>query len=657
MNQYAYEPRASASAGKAGILLICLLAMVPCANAAQLDLSRTPYHLEVILHLGKHGQLTDIFRDRLQRELGDSLREALGELADVDVKFEHKLLDEVLANGLLRTLDTWEERSPRGTKTHFVLIDYVGDQFVIQARQHDGRTGLPSPVVRFDRTRERDFVAKAAALLVAQDFGFIGVVPVPAGPQEVRIDLQGASLGVPQGQGIKKGDVFSLVQIPFGNGAGRPVRFALLQVQDPPQERRVDNRCVCRLWQSSESPLTERPGVASYVCVKLGAEKLPVRLRVLEVQEATGKTEANPKTRVEPASGLAVQIRRHGFDGEDISRLQRYTNDFGSADTVNEKGDKGLFDRIAFVSIGEAKRFKVPVALVGDREVEIRIANASDGLEPARARRAGWEKSVSDSYQLQTKLFQEINKLATESGQRADAIARAKESLARSRLDLQRLERERDELRKELPPDQQGLVVSEERLKRMHEGATELETFLAKLEAIEKDESDPRRKEWRTKYEQGRLLETQGDLDKAMKIYKELIKQGYEPVELQKKVDELEKLWTPANPEHATARAFIFETFPGLDTQGLKDRLEEARRHFATCQKVKDVVGPKKMLNVAINHAERLKAELEKLDPINPDDEKQIEIIKDVNLQLGELSRKIDAYLRANAKEPPAAKP
>ena len=89
-------------------------------------------------------------------------------------------LEEVLKNGL-KSLDGWQERSP--VKTHFVLIDYSGVHYEIQARQFDGLTGQPSPLVRRDQTRDPEFVAKAAAL-IEQDFGFVGVFdrwPTPLG--------------------------------------------------------------------------------------------------------------------------------------------------------------------------------------------------------------------------------------------------------------------------------------------------------------------------------------------------------------------------------------------------------------------------------------------------------------------------------------------
>ena len=86
-------------------------------------------------------------------------------------------------------------------------------------------------MVRRDRTRDRDFVAKAAALLIDQDFGLVGTFDAwpqadetPSEDKPVTVELKGAGLGVPLDRWVKKGDVFAVVQMPRGDaGPGRPV--------------------------------------------------------------------------------------------------------------------------------------------------------------------------------------------------------------------------------------------------------------------------------------------------------------------------------------------------------------------------------------------------------------------------------------------------
>jgi hypothetical protein len=55
------------------VLLVVLCLPLPARAALDPEL-KTPYQLDVVLHLGKQRGLTEVFRDRLERELGDSLQ-------------------------------------------------------------------------------------------------------------------------------------------------------------------------------------------------------------------------------------------------------------------------------------------------------------------------------------------------------------------------------------------------------------------------------------------------------------------------------------------------------------------------------------------------------------------------------------------------------
>src|SRR5262245_56629256 len=102
--------------------------------------STKPYRLRVVLDVGKHRVLTDVFREQLRRELRDGLQASFGALAQVEVADTHPRLAEVRRDGLKAALDRWHYLT--GVKTHFVLVDFIDGQYVLQARQHDGLTGL-----------------------------------------------------------------------------------------------------------------------------------------------------------------------------------------------------------------------------------------------------------------------------------------------------------------------------------------------------------------------------------------------------------------------------------------------------------------------------------------------------------------------------------
>ena len=86
-----------------------------------------------------------------------------------------------------------ERHSEAGSaKRHFVEVSFADGRYVVRARQHDGSTGLASPVVRRTWTSDRQFVARAAALLIDQDFGVVGtVVPGKSEGQMVQLALKG----------------------------------------------------------------------------------------------------------------------------------------------------------------------------------------------------------------------------------------------------------------------------------------------------------------------------------------------------------------------------------------------------------------------------------------------------------------------------------
>src|SRR5438128_1206337 len=136
-------------------LLVAALVLtgLPWSAQAALDPElQKPYELNVVLHIAAHPLLTPVFRSQVEHQLRDHLQGALEGLANVHLLRAHPLLSEVETKGLQQALDNW--RSVSDTKTHFVLIDLVNGAYEIQARQHDGLTGLTSPVVRRERIQD-----------------------------------------------------------------------------------------------------------------------------------------------------------------------------------------------------------------------------------------------------------------------------------------------------------------------------------------------------------------------------------------------------------------------------------------------------------------------------------------------------------------------
>ena len=473
---------------------LCLcVSVVPSSFAAPDAETKTPYRLLVVLHFADHRLLTDVFRDRVERELRDGLQASFGDLVRVDVTREHPRLNEVVQNGL-KALDGWKDRA--SLKTHFVLIDYSGVHYEILARQYDGLIGQPGLVVRRDRTRDREFVAKAAALMIEQDFGLLGTFdhwPAEGDNNEdksITVQLKGADLGVPLDRWVHKGDVFAVVQMPRGDaGPGKLVPGAVLVVDAPPAAG--DASCTCRVFRRYEAP-RDFDG-DGYRCVRLGTVSAPLRLRLLQALPNGGSGPLKDT--------LTVQIRHNGFDKEDPI----VKNTEAADDSVDTSGDKenGVFHNVAFVSvfsIGDVPRARIPVPLLDDQPVALAVNVAADAGSLLPFRKADWERHVDAAWQVQNELFREINDLAAKPDKRAEAMKKIEEALEQSREDSNRLGKERDELAKEGPVND---LAADERLQKIREGATELQTFLDKLKQIDKEENDPAKKKWLAQYGAG----------------------------------------------------------------------------------------------------------------------------------------------------------
>jgi hypothetical protein len=614
-----------------GAVCLATLVAVTTPTRAQSERDR-PYELHIVVHVAQNRLLTDVFRERIERELHDGFQAALGEMGHVTVTHEHPRLGDVLMEGL-QSLGSWKDREDR--KTHFVLIDFSGVHYEIQARQYDGTTGRASPVVRRDRTRDRDFVSKAAALLIKQDFGFLGtVVSGPEGPQKiVKVELRGGGRGN-LARWVQKDDVFALA-LP-GGGSSAALRWAVLQVTEPPSEENRDGLCVCRFFHRYKVS-----SIAGYRCIKLGTVQTALRLRWMQ---------ETPRGLKPLGTSLAVEVRRHSFEGEEATKLQKNTGRNGVLDTVRD-GDRGVFAHLAFVSITAGMMPplpQVPVALVDDQPVFIEVNAARDANTLFSVSRAAWQNNVSDSLLVQVSLFRELESLAARPEQRGEAILKAERGLERSRSDRASLMEQKTALLQEAKESRARLDTAREdqRLKEMEEGERLLEQFITKQKEIDKTENDPKLKRWRSEVERAKLLEKDLEIGKAIAIYEEIQREGFQDPELDRHLKDLKRRWKPVDARHEDARAFIYRVWPTLDTSRLEENLPKARQAFLACQPGRDVITIRKLLKGTEAHADRLAKELSELKPeLNAEDEKPARLIQKVSTEIVKLGKDIHEYL------------
>jgi hypothetical protein len=607
-------------------------------SAPAADDLKEPYRLRIVLHLARHRLLTEVYYRQLERELKDGLQAALSKLAQVEVVRKHPRLADVLKDGLQRGLDTWRERSD--VKTHFVLVDYAATRYQIQTRQHDGLTGLASPAVRHERTRDRAYVARAAALLIAHDLGLVGtIVSEPDVAGRVKVDLRGGALGVDLGRWVKKGEVMSVVRM-SGDSAGVAVPWTYLQVDSPP----TGGECVCRLFRRYQAMR-----VTGLRCVLLGTRSGTMRLRLVKEE---------PGGRYSPyRDAVQLEIRRRGFEGEEGTMLSVSPPTGTDLDTARYK--RGKFDRIAFVRVvaGGQPRARIPVPLIDERLIVLPVPTVDEESTLVLERYRLLRRNVLLGSQVQANLREEINKLTADPKKRKEAVARVKETLQRSRDDHTSLSKERNDVEAELakvklPGNQRpSFTAIDNRLKQIRAGEEELRDHIALLEKFEKEEANPKKKEWYIQQERAKLLEKEAEVGQAIAIY-EKAPPEFVTKALKAHLADLKKRWEIKGKAHQEARTFIYQEWPTLNTAGLAAKIGDAEKAFETCKGVADTISPFKLLKANEKHRLRLQKEGAELKPdVNITDLKPAQDILDLLPKLQKLDTAIRAYLNQKAGE------
>jgi tetratricopeptide (TPR) repeat protein len=559
-------------------LTVLCLALLP--GAARADVSsglKDPYRLRIVLDVAEHRFLTPVFKDQVEREVLAHLQFSFGELAEITVQRTHELLPEVRSKGLRQALDGWEELAD--VQTHFVLIDFEDGHYTIQARHHDGLTGLAGPTVLHDQTTDRQLVARQAAALVERGFGLVGTVVSFQG-QSAKVELRGGGLGVPLQRWLRPGDVFAVARITRSGERARANRleWAALQVEGQPQE----GACHCRFYaRFQQEQLTDEPGVA-YRCLRLATLQAPLRLRL--VHDQTGK----------PVDDVEVEVRRLGFDGK--------------AEKLAPAADglvvtREAYSQLAFVQVygGARLRAQFPVALVDDRPVLCRLVlgTTDTARELDELRKDSWVRRIYESLLVANDRVTELNAVLTRSLE--EARDRAQLGLKALKEEERTLTQVQQQLRQKA-----GLDLSEgdQQLRQLTQRREDLERFIVRLnDAIKQKQSE---RELRTLIERARLQEDEAAYEQAIELYEEVLKKDPAQKTVADHLGQLKRDWQVRGPEHFKAREFIYATWPKLDTAGLKARLDDARKAFARCREAGDVLTSRKLLLANVAHTNNL---------------------------------------------------
>ncbi len=628
---------------RAAILALVALALGGNAGAALDPQVKSPYKVQVVLRFADNRLLTPYFHDEVLGELREGLRAALGAMGEVEV-FDLSKVPADKRPPLWRAVDTLGlqqglDRADKDTsefKTHFLVIDYVEGQYEVQSRQYDGLTGQPSAAVRKERTPDRKFVARTAALLVDRDFGVVGTVVEAPDAGHATVAFRGGQLGVPLDRWVKKDDVFALVRMTSG-GAGlraAAVPWSILQAAAAPDPNGL---CPCKVFQPRLKALVDGEG---YRCLKLGTVRGPLRIRL------TRDEYRNPAV-----SGITVQVRTSGFEGTRSKSGVPEADGYYSTEKANIQ-----YDGVAFVTILQAghARAQVPIPIVDDRTVGIRVNLGDEATLQVLLSKGAWETALVQELLFQNELVKSINDMTAKPDSRGKALDTAKRRVEELGKFLDTRAREQTELTaeaKKVPAARVDLTAGESYLKELRQGCDKLQQFASGLEAILKEENDPSRVEAKTTFEQARLSEAEEDYAKALELYEKVLANPNTKADakLRERVERLKEAWRIKDDAHKEAHDFFANVWPvDVGPAALKERIAEARKHFETCKRVKDPLRPRRLLKAATAHVKRLAQQLESLMPdVNTDDEKPAKELADAGTALAQLMKDVQAYVKS----------
>jgi hypothetical protein len=631
------------------LLLSAALLLTIASFTARADLDpevKQPYQFRVALRVAPHRNLTTVFKDALQHDLQDILQNALGALAQVEivdlanqrVVEQDPLLVKVLEKGLQEGLEG--PQPVTGVKTHFLTVDFVSGRYQLQARQHDGLTGLSSPLVRRDWTDDRLLVARSAALLIGKDFGLVGTFDKVDGAK-VSVQIRGGVCGASLRPWVKKEDVFAVAVIQRGGRTGLQslrLPWTLLRVLEEPKGA----ECVCQIFNRNHwggSPVPQGPGILGYRCIKIGTTHGSPRLRFVAVDDKTGA--ALPGS---PVAGLQINVSPAGFEAK--AREARATNSDGFV-AFKEDYNNAAFVRV--LSNSGQLVAQLPIEIVSDRVILCPVSTNPEAEQRGQLqlRLSRWVQRLNESLLEESTLVRDLNAKADQA--RKEALTRALAGVESLRAAIESGESARVHLKAEanaagVPLD---FKEGEQRLQELRARRERLEKYAKNLEEIEQKAADPKTKALLTQAEQASQLEEQAEYGQAIELYKKLIAEGAEDPRVKERLETLVEQWKVKSKEHERARTFIYETWAKLqEPDALKEKLVDLQEAFRICRDVADFLTLHKLLKTCNDHILKLAKLRDTLQPNNDDDERRLKVIVDVLENVDKIINQATDYLR-----------
>jgi tetratricopeptide (TPR) repeat protein len=632
--------------------------------------ARPPHPEVAALRDQPHPVFTPDFRDRLRRDLHDALQAGLGPLGTVDVvdlaavpRSQWEPLWTQFDDAGFPALDTPRELT--AVKTHFLRLDYRDGVYSLETRQHDGFTGLASPVVRRAQVRDPEMVSRAAGLLLDQDFGPVGTIELLDGKKdEVRVRFRGGRVASLD-RFVAIDDVFAVASVfrttraaaePVRSATGKviaptpgtepkpalqPARreFTYLRVKDTPR----DGVCTCTVLTRLKAPFAGERGVIGYRCLRLTTTSAPVSVRLV-------RSDGKPHQAASPFRVYATTTR-FTTDPKPEDFLDSAEGVFRTARPL-----KGL---ACVVVGGQARAEFFPIPVVSSDPVTLKF-ELDEGAED----KAAYTRSVvalavraSDARSAQAGCFEATAKLI-EARKNPDALARATAgfratdaSVAALADDLSRL---RDDLHK-APEAAELLTGIERQIQDLREGNSTLAARIKDLEAVVKKETGPAADAVAVQADAANvqigILVSRGDIDEALVAYDRLVTLLPDNPEIKARREKLRAEWQPRSPEHAKARDYLFKAWPGLNTLAeFRAELGNFRAAVEVCKASGDRHGLRKVLTSLPAFAGKLEEQIKALDPATEAGTKGLDDAKAVRDEMVKLEQEIQDALRQQGK-------
>jgi tetratricopeptide (TPR) repeat protein len=547
------------------------------------------YDLQVVLRFGAHNWLGQQFRDEVRESLRGMLTDGLGTAANVNVinpkgtpaESWPTLWKEADAKGL-SALDGQQELT--GVKTHFVFIDYVNGQYVIQARQHDGQTGFVSKWRR-ETTSDRAFVARIAGKLVAEDFGAVGSV-VGRG-DKVKVQFKGGAQGAPLERWAQRGDVFALVQVvPGAKEKVFPVPDTLLQLTDDPK----GGACTAQvIFRFEKNPMVDAPKGQTFRCIRLGTIQGPVRLHLVDLNGQPHRNLASFQLWIHPTA---------------FQNGPAHEEEAVSADNNGTFVSTKSYDRLAFARIitGGSSIARIPIAIQdGEATVKINL-DAKQGVTGEKQAMANdLQKEYEDAILLHFQKVQHLNGL-TSKGRNQEALTGYKNARKDAEDSLDRLAKRKDEVKKALEGSQISVAKSDDYEERLQQQKNFYNRAIGQLTAFLQIENTPEKVEARQKLEGLKLkiitAVNSDEYEEAIALLQQATKEYPDKPDFKQQLTKLQDEWKIHNDEHEKARKFIYREWAVVKTSTeIENKLPIARQMLAVLVKEKDYLTIKKLYN------------------------------------------------------------